>query len=65
MSEVRYVLNVIVYEDGHRDVIWDSSVSMEDCYRELKQVTDDLEEALGMNPTPTPPKKQAKITRLK
>ena len=65
MSEIRYVANVIVYEDGHRDVIWDSSVSLEDCYKELKLVLQDLENALGVNPPPTPPKKQAKITRLK
>lgn len=65
MSEIRYVTTVIVYEDGHRDVIWDSSVSMEDCYNQLKQVTQDLENALGLNPPPNPPKKQATITRLK
>ena len=68
MSEIRYVATMIVYEDGHRDVIWDSSVSMEDCYTQLKQVTQDLENALGINPPPTPPtspKKQATITRLK
>lgn len=65
MSEIRYVATMIVYEDGHRDVIWDSSVSMEDCYLQLKQVTQDLGDALGNNPPPTPPKKQATITRLK
>ncbi|MCF8565447.1 hypothetical protein LLE49_12035 [Alicyclobacillus tolerans] len=65
MSDIRYVATVIVYEDGHRDVIWDSSVSMEDCYNELKQVTQDLENALGINPPPTPPKKTATIKRLK
>lgn len=65
MSDIRYVATMIVYDDGHRDVIWDSSVSMEDCYRELKQVTQDLEDALGNNSPPTPPKKQSKITRLK
>lgn len=64
MSDVRYVASVIVYEDGHRDVIWDSSVSMEDCYRELKQVTQDMEASLGMN-SPTPPKRPNNITRLK
>lgn len=65
MSEVRYVVNVIVYEDGHRDVIWDSSVSNEDCYTALKMVTQDMENAFGMNPKPTPPKGPSKITRLK
>lgn len=64
MSGVRYVASVIVYEDGQRDVIWDSSVSMEDCYRELKQVTEDMEASFG-DDTPTPPKKSATITRLK
>ncbi|WAH38317.1 hypothetical protein [Alicyclobacillus dauci] len=62
---VRYVASIIVYEDGQRDVIWDSSVSMEDCYRELKQVTEDMEAALGNNNPPNPPRKPAKITRLK
>lgn len=64
VSEVRYVVNVIVYEDGHCDVIWDSSVTDEDCYRALKQVTQDMENALGVNP-PTPPRKPPTITRLK
>lgn len=65
MSDIRYVATVIVFENGHRDVIWDSSVSMEDCYNELKQVTNDLENALGINPPPNSPKKQPTITRLK
>jgi hypothetical protein len=65
MSDIRYVATVIVYEDGHRDVIWDSSVSMEDCYQELKQVTQDLENEMGFDQPPTPPKKHATITRLK
>ncbi|MFD1677450.1 hypothetical protein [Alicyclobacillus fodiniaquatilis] len=66
MSDIRYVTNVIVYEDGHCEVIWDSSVSMEDCYSALKQVTQDLEAALGNRPTPpTSPKKTPTITRLK
>ncbi|MCL6452569.1 MAG: hypothetical protein K6T78_02955 [Alicyclobacillus sp.] len=64
MGEIQYVINVMVYEDGHCEVLWDSSVSMEACYTALKQVTDDLEEALGKNPPPSPPK-TAKITRLK
>lgn len=64
MSDVRYVVNVIVYEDGHRDVIWDSSVSEQDCYLALKQVTEDMENAFGMTPPP-PPKGPTKITRLK
>lgn len=64
MSDIRYVVNVIVYEDGHCDVIWDSSVADEDCYRALKQVTQDMENALGHNPPPNPPKKPT-ITRLK
>ncbi|QQE80576.1 hypothetical protein [Alicyclobacillus sp. SO9] len=66
MSDVRYVTNIIVYEDGHVDVIWDSSVSDEDCYRALKQVTDDMEAALGHNQPPTPPKNTPPtIRRLK
>lgn len=67
VSDVRYVANIIVYEDGHRDVIWDSSVSLEDCYMQLKQVTEDMEASLGVNPPtpPTSPKKSATITRLK
>lgn len=65
MSDIRYVATVIVYEDGHRDVIWDSSVSMEDCYVQLKQVTQDLENALDKTPPPTPSKKSSPIIRLK
>lgn len=64
MSDIRYVANVIVYEDGHCDVIWDSSVSDEDCYKTLKQVTQDMELALGVNP-PTQPPKPPTIKRLK
>ncbi|GEO24313.1 hypothetical protein AAC03nite_00980 [Alicyclobacillus acidoterrestris] len=67
MSDVRYVVNVIVYEDGHCDVIWDSSVSDEECYEALKQVTKDMENAFGINPPtpPTPPRKPPTIKRLK
>ncbi|WP_067620970.1 hypothetical protein [Alicyclobacillus acidiphilus] len=66
MSGVRYVISVIVYEDGHRDVIWDSSVADEDCYTQLKQVTQDMENAFGITPpTPPNPPKGPKITRLK
>lgn len=65
MSDVRYVVNLIIYEDGHSDVIWDSSVSDEDCYRALKQVTEDMGAALGQT-DPTPPKNTPpRITRLK
>lgn len=66
MSGIRYVTSVIVYEDGNRDVIWDSSVSMEDCYMQLKQVTQDMEASLDNDqPTPPKPKKSATIKRLK
>lgn len=64
MSEIQYVVSVIVYEDGHCDVIWDSSIPPEACYAALKQVTIDMEAALGNNLPPTPPK-GPKITRLK
>lgn len=64
MSEIQYVVNVIVYEDGHCDVIWDSSVSPEVCYEAMKQVTNDMEAALGNNPPPKPTK-PSPLTRLK
>ncbi|WP_206831916.1 hypothetical protein [Alicyclobacillus fructus] len=64
MSEIQYVISVIVYEDGHCDVMWDSSVPMEHCYEALKQVTDDMAEALGPKP-PAPQNQGAKILRLK
>lgn len=65
MSDIQYVTSVIVFEDGHCEVMWDSSVSMEECYRALKQVTQDLENALGNTPPPPKPTKPATITRLK
>lgn len=65
MADVQYVVNIIVYEDGHRDVIFDSSVALEDCYNHLLQVTVDMEAALGNRTPPTPPKHSPKITRLK
>ncbi|GLG01495.1 hypothetical protein Alches_15340 [Alicyclobacillus hesperidum subsp. aegles] len=64
MSDIQYVISVIVYEDGHCDVMWDSSVPMEHCYEALKQVTDDMAGSIAPKP-PTPPKQSPKITRLK
>ncbi|MDQ0188853.1 hypothetical protein JI721_12350 [Alicyclobacillus cycloheptanicus] len=60
MSEVRFVVNVIVYEDGHFDVIWDSSVSAEDCQRVLAAAAHDM-----APPPPTPTHERPTIKRLK
>lgn len=59
MSEIRFVANVIVYEDGHFDVIWDSSISGEVCQRVLEQA------AREMAPAPNPDNNKPTIKRLK
>ncbi|MBF8378951.1 hypothetical protein IW967_13935 [Alicyclobacillus mali] len=64
MSDIQYVISVIVYDDGHCDVMWDSSVPMEQCYEALKDVTDDMATALAPK-TPAPQNDGGKILRLK
>ncbi|GEO24303.1 hypothetical protein AAC03nite_00880 [Alicyclobacillus acidoterrestris] len=47
MSDIQHVASIIVYKDGHRELLWDASVSMEEWYNEFKQATKDLEKALN------------------